>query len=169
MKLPKGHTLPIIIAWEKLNFFLLVVPLIILSACAPTHTFEANMIIPTQADWVDCGPIFSAGAEEEWDYILWGGFASTVVKRDGIFYLYYQGSDGYDDIEHTVTWRSIGVATSSDGFNFTKYAQNPVLTWFPRNNLEEGAVSGDGAKSPSTFYELYYQGSDGYDDDCSAT
>jgi hypothetical protein len=36
-------------------------------------------------------------------------------------------------LEHTVTWRSIGVATSSDGFNFTKYEQN--LTWFPRNNL----------------------------------
>jgi hypothetical protein len=156
MKLPEGHTLPIIIAWEKLNFFLLVVPLIILSACAPTHTFEASTMIPIQSDWVDCGPIFSAGAEGAWDYYLWGGFASTVVKKDGIFYLYYQGSDGYDDIEHTVTWRSIGVATSSDGFNFTKYEQNPILTWFPRNNLEEGAVSGGAFIDATGEIAIYY-------------
>jgi hypothetical protein len=156
MKLPEGHTLPIIIAWEKLNFFLLVVPLIILSACAPTHTFEANTMIPIQSDWVDCGPIFSAGAEGAWDYYLWGGFASTVVKKDGIFYLYYQGSDGYDDIEHTVTWRSIGVATSSDGFNFNKYEHNPILTWFPRNNLEEGAVSGGAFIDATGEIAIYY-------------
>jgi hypothetical protein len=89
----------------------------ILIACLPVSTETYTLVIPTQSDWVECGPIFSAGSEGAWDYYLWGGFAATVVKKDGVFYLYYQGSDGYDDEEHTVTWRSIGVATSSDGVN----------------------------------------------------
>jgi hypothetical protein len=38
-------------------------------------------------------------------------------------------------------WRSIGVATSQDGIHFTKYDGNPILTWFPHQNGEEGAVS----------------------------
>ncbi len=135
-------------------FFLIVSLLAALAACAPTHAYD--LAIPDQADWIECGPIFSAGAEGEWDFYLWGGFASTVVKKDGIFYLYYQGSDGYDDEEHTVTWRSIGVATSSDGVNFTKYEQNPVLTWFPNNNLEEGAVSGGAFLDTTGEIAIYY-------------
>jgi hypothetical protein len=112
--------------------------------------------IPAQSDWVDCGPIFNAGAEGEWDYYLWGGFAASIVKKDGLYYLYYQGSSGYDEDEATVTWRSIGVATSEDGINFTKYAQNPVLTWFPTNNLEEGAVSSGAFVDSAGEIAIYY-------------
>jgi len=133
---------------------LLSVSLLLSPACAPTHAYE--LAIPHQSDWLECGPIFSAGEEGEWDYYLWGGFASTVVKKDGIFFLYYQGADGYDDVEHTVTWRSIGVATSRDGINFTKYEQNPVLTWFPRDNLEEGAVSAGAFLDTTGEIVLYY-------------
>lgn len=115
-----------------------------------------SMSIPDQSDWIDCGAIFSAGNEGEWDHYLWGGFATTVVKKDGIFYLYYQGANGYDDDEGTVTWRSIGVATSSDGFSFTKYDQNPVLAWFPNGNLEEGAVSGGVFLDETGEITLYY-------------
>jgi hypothetical protein len=135
-------------------FILLATPLVLLTACAPTHTYEIP--VPVQSDWVECGPIFSAGVAGEWDYYLWGGFAATVVKKDGVFYLYYQGSSGYDEDEGTVTWRSIGLATSSDGFNFTKYEQNPVLTWFPRNNLEEGAVSGGSFLDATGEIAVYY-------------
>lgn len=100
-----------------------------------------SLAIPPESDWVDHGLIFSHGAEGEWDNILWGGFAGCVTKKDGLFYLYYQGSDGYDDVAGTVTHRAIGVATSSDGLSFQKHPSNPIITYSPTGNIEEGAVS----------------------------
>jgi hypothetical protein len=97
--------------------------------------------IPAQADWVDHGLIFTHGAAGQWDNILWGGFAGCITKKDGLFHLYYQGSDGYDEVEGSVSHRAIGLAISSDGLNFQKHPGNPVLTYSPNNNIEEGAVS----------------------------
>lgn len=98
--------------------------------------------IPEQEDWVDQGIILEAGADGEWDLYLWGGFAFSVIKKNDTFYLYYQGSSDYrTEYDETVLWRSIGVATSQDGIHFTKHETNPVLTWFPNQYGEEGAVS----------------------------
>lgn len=97
--------------------------------------------LPAPGDWTDHGVIFSAGRAKQWDRYLWGGFAATVVKRNGQTLLYYQGARGYDEIEGTVTYRAIGVAVSANGLDFTKYQGNPVLTWSPTGGIEEGAVS----------------------------
>src|SRR5688572_7737697 len=103
---------------------------------------ESNIRIPAQSDWVDYGIVFEAGAPGEWDLYLWGGFAFSVIKNDGTYYLYYQGSSDYrTEFDETVLWRAIGVATSKDGIHFTKYEGNPILTWFPNQMGEEGAVS----------------------------
>lgn len=103
---------------------------------------EPNIRIPAQEDWVDQGIILEAGAQGEWDLYLWGGFAFSVIKKDGTYYLYYQGSSDYrTEYDETVLWRAIGVATSTDGIHFTKYEGNPILTWFPNQYGEEGAVS----------------------------
>lgn len=142
---------------SRLLCLVLSAGLILLSAaCVPAPTHSYALTIPAQSDWVECGPIFSAGAEGEWDNYLWGGFAAAIVKRHGVFYLYYQGSSGYDEDEATVTWRSIGVATSEDGVTFSKYAQNPVLTWFPFDNLEEGAVSSGAFLDTTGEIAIYY-------------
>lgn len=119
-------------------------------------TSQALARLPTQEDWVDCGTIFPAGAEGAWDHYLWGGFANGLVKKDGVYYLYYQGANSYDETAGTVTWRAIGVATSTDGIRFTKYAQNPVLTRFPNENLEEGAVSSAVFLSEQGEITMYY-------------
>jgi hypothetical protein len=117
---------------------------------------QLSVAIPQQEDWVDHGKIIDSGAEGEWDLYLWGGFANSVVKKDGVYYLYYQGSNGYDEVEGTVTYRAIGVATSADGIKFSKYQGNPVLTWFPHDHLEEGAVSAAASLSAQGEVELYY-------------
>jgi hypothetical protein len=142
--------------WNRLTFWLLAVGLLGCGGATVEATAVPTIPLPAQTDWVECGPIFSAGAEGEWDTYLWGGFAATVVKKDGLFYLYYQGANGYDDDEGTVTYRAIGVATSADGVNFTKYAGNPVLTWFPNDHLEEGAVSAGAFLQPDGEIALYY-------------
>ena len=112
------------------------------STSTPVQSEDLNINIPSQADWVDKGIILDAGVTGEWDYYLWGGFAFSVVKKDGTYFLYYQGSSDYrTEFDESVLWRSIGVATSSDGINFSKYEGNPVLTWFPNQYGEEGAVS----------------------------
>jgi hypothetical protein len=112
--------------------------------------------VPLEKDWTDHGEIFAKGETGDWDLYFWGGFAGTAVKREGVYFLYYQGSNGYDDVEGTVTYRAIGVATSTDGINFTKYSGNPVLTWYPTNGLEEGAVSAGAWASADGNVNMYY-------------
>lgn len=113
--------------------------------------------LPSDADWVDYGLVFRAGLPGQWDHLLWGGFANSIIKKDGIYYLYYQGSEYYrEDFDPTVMWRGIGVATSSDGIRFKKYRGNPILTWFPNKNGEEGAVSSGVALAEDGAIVLYY-------------
>lgn len=134
----KGGRLPFL----KYIILAMLLGLIVISIHGERVSAQSTpLTIPAEGDWVDHGLIFTKGPEGAWDSILWGGFAGCVTKKNGTYYLYYQGSDGYDDIEDTVTNRKIGVATSSNGLNFQKYANNPVVTHAPNNNIEEGAVS----------------------------
>lgn len=108
----------------------------------PAQLPVSGVSIPSQSDWLDQGIILEAGAEGEWDYYLWGGFAFSVIKKEDTHYLYYQGSSDYrTEYDETVLWRAIGVATSNDGIHFAKYEGSPVLTWFPNQYGGEGAVS----------------------------
>ena len=114
-----------------------------------------DFTIPNASDWVDYGMIFTAGVEGAWDHLLYGGFSATAVKKNGTYFLYYQGAKDFSDQLGSVTQRAIGVATSSDGINFTKYDNNPVLTWSPNGNPEEGAVS-SGATVVGEEIVLYF-------------
>lgn len=125
------------------------------SSIEPPSTTDIH--IPSQSEWVDHGIILEAGAEGEWDYYLWGGFAFSVLKKDGLYFLYYQGSSDYrTEYDETVLWRAIGVATSNDGVHFTKYEGSPVLTWLPNQKGEEGAVSSGVTLDEEGTFFLYY-------------
>jgi hypothetical protein len=111
------------------------------STSVPTSS-PSPFSIPELNDW-DAGSLaFSHGQEGEWDHILWGGFANSLIKKGDTYYLYYQGSLFYDETDcESVAHRSIGVATSTDGISWVKSARNPVITWSSQGSIEEGAVS----------------------------
>jgi hypothetical protein len=118
---------------------------------------DPGVRIPLQEDWIDCGTIFEAGAKGEWDYYLWGGFAFSVIKKNDTIFLYYQGASDYrTEYDETVLWRAIGVATSLDGIHFSKHEGNPILTWFPTQSGEEGAVSSGVTSGPGGETFLFY-------------
>ena len=150
---------------HKFHFYLTMAltSIFITSGClpgprtAPLHWPISSVRLPSQADWVDQGIILEAGADGDWDHYLWGGFAFSVIKKDGTYYLYYQGSSDYrTEYDETVLWRAIGVATSRDGIHFSKHAENPVLTWFPQQYGEEGAVSSGVTLGQQGEIVMYY-------------
>jgi hypothetical protein len=52
-----------------------------------------------------------------WEYQIG---ATSIIKKAGIYYLYYSGRG--------LPYYKIGVATSRNGINFTKFQGNPILT-----------------------------------------
>ena len=124
--------------------------------CARAEVQDYSARIPGTGDWIDCGTVLSSGSQGEWDRYLWGGFAASVLKKDGRYFLYYQGSDDYHEGEGTVMHRAIGVATSADGFRFSKYSGNPVLTFSPNSHHEEGAVSTAAILDDANRVGMYY-------------
>ena len=97
--------------------------------------------LPAPEDWVDYGPVLESGEEGEWDF-LWAGVSpASVVKKDGTYYFYYVAGDGDRSFDGGARHRAIGVATSTDGVRFEKYAGNPIMTHSPYGGEEEGANS----------------------------
>jgi hypothetical protein len=126
------------------------------AATFPSGAVAQSIAIPEQSDWVDYGTIIAAGELGDWDFQLFGAFSASVVEKNGTTYLYYNGTCCYRIVDDSVTWRSIGVATSPDGINFTKHGGNPVIAWFPNNSGEEGAVSSAAVLDTSGEIVLYY-------------
>jgi hypothetical protein len=107
--------------------------------------------------------IWPDDVSNEWDYILWGAAGVTsVVRYGGQWYLYYVGAKGYlDDPEYTPTHRRVGVATSSDGFAWTKHPSNPLFTFAPNSHFEEGAVAMavlPPDRTPDGLWHAFYSG-----------
>jgi len=66
--------------------------------------------------WYDGGVVIPLGAAGEWDAVQLA--YAGLFWNLGVWYLGYSGHDG--------TSFRIGMATSSDGFTFTKYPMNPI-------------------------------------------
>jgi len=111
-------------------------------ACVPSSPRPDWEGIPEPSAWSDYGAIFESGDVGAWDHYLWGGFASSIVKRGGTYFLYYQGASSYRyAFDETVCGRAVGVAASSDGVAFEKHDENPIIEWNPTGECEEGAAS----------------------------
>ena len=71
-------------------------------------------------NWSKYGAVLDKGTSGEWDdYKI---HHPSVVKEGSTYYMYYGGHRSGQSYR-------IGMATSSNGINWTKYAENPILTW----------------------------------------
>lgn len=138
-----------------------VVAHILLSLAIAAGTVHAEISVPKQSDWLDRGIVLQSGPPGSWDARL-GGMISpcTVVKKDGTYFLYYIGADGNRSTDGGPRHRALGVATSTDGINFTKYSGNPILTHLPHNNEEEGIFSAGATLDDNGDIVLYYSALD---------
>jgi glycosyltransferase involved in cell wall biosynthesis len=113
-------------------------------------------LIPGPDDWVDYGPILEKGDEGEWDFSFAGITPASLIKKDGTYYLYYVGADGYRSFDGGPRYRSIGVATSEDGIKYQKYEGNPIMTHSPLSHEEEGANSAGITLDQQGNFIMYY-------------
>jgi predicted GH43/DUF377 family glycosyl hydrolase/tetratricopeptide (TPR) repeat protein len=98
-------------------------------------------------------PLLS-GTQAAWDQS--GEHAPFVLHEDGMFKMWYEGSDG--------RVRQLGYATSPDGIVWTKYADNPVLRTGAGGTLYDLKIAGHGTiLHEADVYKLWYhaQGDDG--------
>jgi predicted GH43/DUF377 family glycosyl hydrolase len=111
----------------------------------PTNwtTFDHLLVYSTTdlINWTYVGLAFSKGAGGAWDdaYIV----HPSIIKIGDTWYMYYsaQGTDS-----------EIGLATSTDLINWTKYAPNPVYS----GNGGTGAYAPSVIKIGSTYYMYYW-------------
>lgn len=128
---------------------------------APVTRTGNEINVPKDADWMSHGVVLSAGGSGSWDVRLTGALSPcTVVKKDGIYFLYYIGADGNRSFDGGPRHRALGVATSKDGLRFTKYSGNPILTYLPHNNEEEGIFSAGAFLDDNGEIILYYSALD---------
>jgi len=128
---------------------------------APVTRTGNEINVPKDADWMGRGVVLSAGGSGSWDVRLTGALSPcTVVKKDGTYFLYYIGADGNRSTDGGPRHRALGVATSEDGLHFTKYGGNPILTYLPHNNEEEGIFSAGAFLDDNSEIVLYYSALD---------
>ncbi|MFQ6073656.1 MAG: hypothetical protein ACE5KC_00410 [Candidatus Bathyarchaeia archaeon] len=84
-------------------------------------TLEVRLAVTRDfSTWYNHGIVLNKGAAGEWDDEGYGYLG--IFWNLGVWYLVLQGAD-----EPSPTWDwDIGMATSSDGFNWTKYPLNPI-------------------------------------------
>jgi hypothetical protein len=101
--------------------------------------FHVSASNPFQT-WTSDGQVLTKGAGGAWDA---GGVRMGSLFYDaGTYYLFYSGWDA------GFTYEKIGLATSTDGTTFTKYASNPILT-----PTGQGRTDGDFVSEPAVLKE----------------
>jgi|GEM_PF-2410040 len=96
-------------------------------------------------------PVLDVGTSGNWDS---KHVAASYVMLDGTTYkMWYIGYDG-------ANWK-IGYATSSDGFSWSKYSGNPVLTIGSNGAWDDNMVLDPCVLKDAEGYKMWYAGEDG--------
>ena len=104
--------------------------------------------------WTPVGSVVPAGPPGSWEESR--VFAPHVIEKDGIYHMLYTGLDNRFS-------QKIGLATSTDLFEWKKSSENPVLVPQTWSDLEGGGVVGVDCRDPMVFednvegrYLIYY-------------
>ena len=95
-------------------------------------------------------PIFDVGSPDTWDDE--SVFNPKVIFKDNTYHMWYSGWDGFNT--------RIGRATSSDGFNWTKSAGNPVVDIGLIESWDDASVGYPSVLFNGIIYEMWYTGND---------
>lgn len=123
------------------NYAKIILTFLVMVSLTLSCVSSAEILIPERSDWSVPKEVagLRLGSQGFWDDSDPGAVTPcTIVKLSGIYYLYYVGSDGKRDHDKGPAHRKLGLATSSNGIDFTKYDGNPIFSWSPSNNDEEG-------------------------------
>jgi len=108
---------------------------------SPSVGITGEILIPKEAEWSGWFKTtgLSLGSNGTWDdHEPESLTPSCVVKFGSKYFMYYIGSDSPRTTDGGPAHRKLGVATSTDKVNWTKYAGNPIMTHSPAGNQEEG-------------------------------
>ncbi|MBL8991693.1 MAG: hypothetical protein JNM63_00035, partial [Spirochaetia bacterium] len=98
-------------------------------------------------------PILEPGPSGAWD--SWFLDTPGIVKSGGGYFLYYVASRSNGTVG-----ASIGLATSANGTDFTRYSGNPVLTRGAVGSWEELWIESPVILKDSSGFKMYYSGVD---------
>jgi predicted GH43/DUF377 family glycosyl hydrolase len=97
-------------------------------------------------------PLLTHGSTTEWDRSWIESPAVLYDSAAGTYLMWYSGVD-------TSSWRiGVGLATSPDGFTWTKYAGNPVLEPGPAGSYDDMWVAVPAVIRKDTLFGMWYSG-----------
>lgn len=128
---------------------------------------------PYSADW---GPMHWGHARSK-DLVHWeslplalapdtkadedGCFSGSAIVKDDVLYLIYTGHHYYNDGDPDHFWQNQNLAYSTDGINFTKYENNPIIASAPEDNTHHFRDPKVLEKDGKYYMILGSQGKDG--------
>ena len=128
---------------------------------------------PYSADW---GPMHWGHARSK-DLVHWeslplalapdtkadedGCFSGSAIVKDDVLYLIYTGHHYYNDGDPDHFWQNQNLAYSTDGINFTKYENNPIIASAPVDNTHHFRDPKVWEKDGQYYMILGSQGKDG--------
>lgn len=153
-------------AHRMINILMVIFVISVLAACGKKSISQPSDNDPSDND----PPPQTKPAEVNWskpegtqvmamDY-FWesdGVGMPSVIFDGGVYHMWYTGLTGSRGLDGG----NIGYATSSDGKNWTKYADAPVMEAGPFQSWEDSGVMSPTVIKTDTGYKMWYCGNDG--------